>query len=267
MSTSEENSQVYIARKEFTKVVLKYLDFLQAITITITKIKDDENQKKREKRKFLAIKKELFNFLIAHIKFYKIYEICVKMENCSCVFKKRFSIIDHGNDFLKLEDFFKIYEVTDKRIRYKKGARYKCYKKEILNAIRLKQGKSVLTKQDIHQFFKNHLLVDKSKFYTNCSTYAELLDYTQQRIRDYCNEEISVENINQMSFRFQGSIENCEDEKSCAVCLNDYETDQEVCRLPCNHFCCRVCTEKKFSTPNQGLRSNILCPICRNDCT
>ena len=69
MSTSEENSQVYIARKEFSKVVLKYLRFLQVIAITLTKIKNDENQKKREKRKFLAIKKELRNFLIAHIKF------------------------------------------------------------------------------------------------------------------------------------------------------------------------------------------------------
>ena len=62
-------------------------------------------------------------------------------------------------------------------------------------------------------------------------------------------------------------FEDHEDEKSCSVCLNDYETDQEVCRLPCNHFCCRVCTEKMFSTPNQGLKSNILCPICRDDCS
>ena len=156
MSTYEEDA-VCIARKKFTEVVCEYFSFLHFIAVTITKIKDDENQKKREKRKFLAIKKELFNFLIAHKKFYKMHEIHVKMENCSRVFKKSFSIIDHGNDFLKLEDFFKIYEVTDKRIRYKKGARYKCYKKEILNAIRLKQGKSVLTTQDFHQFFKNHL--------------------------------------------------------------------------------------------------------------
>ena len=111
------------------------------------------------------------------------------------------------------------------------------------------------------------MLIKKSKFNAKCSTYAELQDYIEQRIKDYFNSEISVENINQMSFRFQGSIEDCEDEKSCSVCLNDYEKDQEVCRLPCNHFCCRVCTEKMFSTPNPGLTSNILCPICRDDCT
>ena len=140
-------------------------------------------------------------------------------------------------------------------------------KSEMFDTNKLKQGKSVLTTQDIHQFFKNHLLIEKSKLNTNCSSYAELQDYIQQRIEDYYNFEISVENINQMSFRFQGSIKDCEDEKSCSVCLNDYKTDQEVCRLPCNHFCCRVCTEKMFLTPNEGLRSNILCPICRDDCT
>ena len=135
------------------------------------------------------------------------------------------------------------------------------------SVVEFAQRKSVLTTQDVHQFFENHLLILKSKLNTKCLTYAELQDYIEQRTKDYFNKEISVENINQMSFRFQESIKDCEDEKSCSVCLNDYETDQEVCRLPCNHFCCRVCTEKMFSTPNQGLRSNILCPICRDNCT
>ena len=131
----------------------------------------------------------------------------------------------------------------------------------------MKQKNSVLTNQDIHNFLENNLLVEKSVFYTKCSTYADLKEYIEQRIEDYCDEKISAENINQMSFKFQGSIEGYEDEISCTVCLSDYKTDQEVCRLPCNHFCCKVCTERMFSTPNQGLRSNILCPICRNDCT
>ena len=226
-----------------------------------------KTKKKREKRKFLAIKKELRNFLIAHKKFYDINEIFVVKEDCSVIFKKRFSIIDHGNDFIKLEDILKLNEVISESAGKKVRMCTEIYKSEVLDAIKLKQGKSVLTTQDVHQFLKNHLLIEKSDFNTKCSTYAELQDYIKQRIKDYCNKEISDENINQMSFRFQGSIEDHEDEKSCSVCLNDYETDQEVCRLPCNHFCCRVCTEKMFSTPNPGLRSNILCPICRDDCT
>ena len=258
----EENEQENIATVQFNKAVMKYLNFLLAIARSFTEISDDENQKQREKRKFLAIKKELRNFLIAHKKFYEINKLYVVKKDGSIVFTNRFSIKDHGNDFLKVEDFFKIIEVMNES-NGKVGSSYKCYIKEILDAMRLKQEKSVLTTQDVHQFFKNHLLIEKSKF----KTYADIQDYIEQRIEDYCNEEISDVNINQMSFRFQGSIEDHEDEKSCSVCLNDYETDQEVCRLPCNHFCCRVCTEKMFSTPNPGLRSNILCPICRDDCT
>ena len=52
------------------------------------------------------------------------------------------------------------------------------------------------------------------------------------RLTDYGNSLVSIQNINGMSFRFQGPIERCEDE--CPVCLEDYEIDQpEVCRLPC----------------------------------
>ena len=89
----EENAQMCIAEKEFTEVVWKYLSFLRAIAISLTELKDDENQKKREKRKFLAIKKELRNFLIAHIKFLEMNGMCVKTENCSKVFKKRFYLL------------------------------------------------------------------------------------------------------------------------------------------------------------------------------
>ena len=263
----EKNADVEIAEKEITKVVWSYLDFLQLVARTTKEIKDDENQKKKEKRKFLAVKKELFNFLIAHKKFYNMYKIYVTAENSSVVCSKKFNIINDGNDFLKLTDVLVIDEIIHESTGRKVAICTESYKTEILDAIRLKQKKSVLTNQDIHQFLENHLLIEKSVFYTKCSTYEDLKEYIEQRIDDYCDEEISAENINQMSFKFQGSIEGYEDEKSCTVCLSDYETNQEVCRLPCNHFCCRVCTERMFSTPNQGLRSNILCPICRDDCT
>ena len=70
-----------------------------------------------------------------------------------------------------------------------------------------------------------------------------------------------------MSFKFQGSIKDFEDEKSCGVCLKDYEEDQEICRLPCDHLCCRNCTEKMFAIPEDGTEAQFQCPICREDCT
>ena len=264
---NDENAQAEIAERKITKVVWKYLDFLQVIAITIKEIKDDENQKKKEMRKFFAIKKELFDYLLAHKKFYNMNKIYVTAENSSVVCWKKIDIINDGNNFLKLTDVLIIDEIIHESTGRKVGICTESYKIEILDAIRLKRKKSVLTNQDIHQLLENHLLIEKSDFYTKCSTYADLQAYIEQRIEDYCDEQISAENISQMSFKFQGSIEGYEDEKSCTVCLSDYKTDQEVCRLPCNHFCCRVCTEIMFSTPNQGLMSNISCPICRDDCT
>ena len=63
------------------------------------------------------------------------------------------------------------------------------------------------------------------------------------------NESVSVENIEKMSFKFAGPAEEFEGEESCGICLEDYEAGMEVCRLPCNHFCCRKCTEKMFAIP------------------
>ena len=71
-----------------------------------------------------------------------------------------------------------------------------------------------------------------------------------------------------MSFRYQGHIEEFEDVETCPICLGDYEIDQEVCRLPCNHLCCRVCTEGLFSTPRLDHPGEhiVSCPICRGNC-
>ena len=159
----EENEQENIATVQFNKAVMKYLHFLLAIARSFTEISDDENQKQREKRKFLAIKKELRNFLIAHENFYYIDELYVEKEDCSVVFKERFEIIFKGNEFLRLEDILKLNEICFENGERKIKMCTEINKSKIFDTIKLKQGKSVLTTQDIHQFFKNHLLIEKKQ--------------------------------------------------------------------------------------------------------
>ena len=100
------------------------------------------------------------------------------------------------------------------------------------------------------------------------SSYKDLTAYIEQRTFDYCISKISTENVNAMSFRYQGFTEEFEDVEACPVCLAGYEIDQEVCRLPCNHLCCRVCTETLFSTPHLDHPGEYIvsCPICRDNC-
>ena len=58
----EKNADVEIAEKEITKVIWKYLDFLQVIAINIKEIMNNENQKKERKEKILSCKKGVVQF-------------------------------------------------------------------------------------------------------------------------------------------------------------------------------------------------------------
>ena len=250
------------------EVIVAYGIFLENIAGYISVLESDSESHKRYKRKYLAVKNELFNYLVAHKKFFELKSIVIMLNN-KVIFEIMVSNLDKCDDFLRLEDFQKFNEVfnsDDLTKKYYKTKfnmeKYSVYK--ILNFVREKLG---YEKSDFLPFFENHYLLEKSKFNPKCSTYKELRDYIVRRREDYLDETISSENIQKMSFKFKGSIEDFEEEKSCGICLEDYEKDQEVCHLPCNHFCCRSCTEKMFAIPDDGSDARFQCPLCRDDCT
>jgi len=253
-------------------VTNRYFQFLRAIALYIVEGSDDLN---REKRKFYAIKKELFEFLIAHKKFYKLKAIELELNDGSLLYRKIISYSDH-DDFLKLEDVFKYIETLestnpDLQVWYN----YDDTEEEIIKTLKTVQGNSCITNEHIMQFLQNRYLVDKKDLKSNCSNYKELDGYINSRAesyiytraKSYINGKVSDIHIDKMSIKFKQSFEEFEDEKSCAVCLEDYEEDQEVCHLPCNHFCCRNCTEQMFAIQEDGTKANFQCPICRDDCT
>ena len=53
-------------------------------------------------------------------------------------------------------------------------------------------------------------------------------------------------------------MENMEDE-SCAICLVDYEAEDELRNLPCGHAYHKACTDS-------WLAVNPSCPVCRAPC-
>ena len=136
--------------------------------------------------------------------------------------------------------------------------------------VRKKVGKSALTVEDVEKFLESNYFFDNKDFDIKKSNYKDLKAYIEQRCVDYCESKISTENINEMSFRYQGVTEDVKDKETCPLCIEDYKIDQEVCRLPCNHLCCRVCTEVMFSTPFLGNPEEygyiVSCPICRDNC-
>ena len=116
-------------------------------------------------------------------------------------------------------------------------------------------------------FETRYLLYNKSVLKTKFSNYKDLVSYIHRRRNSYLVSKVSSEHINQMSFVFKGSFKDLNSEKSCSVCLDDYEEGQEICHLSCNHYCCRKCTEEMFAILENGSRANFQCPICRHDCT
>ena len=175
---------------------------------------------------------------------------------------------DTYQNFLKLEDVSKMVELdnNDKpkdEISFTTGLIIE----EIFQKLKAVNGNFAITNEDILQFLENSYLVENDNIKSNCSNYKQLNAYIDRRKKNYLNQQISIEQIDQLSFKLTEITGKFVDEKSCIVCLNDYEKDQEVCQLPCNHFCCRNCTVKMFAIPNDGSKANFQCPYCRDDCT
>ena len=261
----KDQINTFAVKHAFEIVISRYMMFLLVVNKTISDDTTDDVQ--RETRKFNAIKKELFRFLIQHNKFYifKTINIVSVGEN---LFSLDISYLDSDNISLNTEDVAKLYEEMETAPSGSfLSLKIEHVQEEINKVLKYKLETSVFTKEDATQFLENQFLVDKGNLGTKHSNYKELAAYIQNRIKSWGGGIVSMEHINEMSFKFQGSMKDFEDEKSCGVCLKDYEEDQEVCRLPCNHFCCRNCTEGMFAIPEDGSNAYYQCPICRDDCT
>ena len=235
-------------------MVRSYLWFLRQISVQI--VDKTTNDLIRETRKFNAVRKELSEFLIQHRKFYKIKTIILKSKE-EILFSLDINDPEDSDNILKLEDMIqydeKCTEALEPTIYYKIDREGE----EIIETIKHKLGKSLITNADIPKFVENQFLVDKNDIGTKLSNYKELEVYINSRVESYYDEQVSTGHIENISFKFQGPNEDFEDEKSCAVCLEDYEEDQEVCRLPYNQFCCRNCIEKMFAVPQNCSKAHL----------
>ena len=259
------NDSLQKAKDTINHVISNYLRFMGMIGITIVTSNEDVEI---NKRKLLETKKEFYNFLDKHKNVFEFRGLIFKTENKEW---PQTVAVESFEDFIKIDEFMKyISEATEIKQTYP-NANFEIYvyisvdDEELENIIKSILGLRrcrKLRSEDIRKFYDNNFLVDKEVLKTKCSNYEELQAYIEKRLNDYKQSKVSAERINEFSFNFHYPIPGFEDEKSCVVCLEDYKEGQEICRLPCNHFCCRVCTEEMFQK-NELFQ----CPICRGDCT
>ena len=270
MSTAnKENNPLYKnTNRTFDEVVVTYIHFLQVIGVET--LRDNKNTEVN-KRKFCAVRKELHEFLIKHQNFFRFKKASLYLNDNSLVYSVDIDVSKSCEDFINLDDFLqsveKIIELVESKTVFYKKFCWDVDHKEIFKRIKLQLNKDVVEDADVKCFLKNHFLVDNIGIKTKCSNYIDLRNYTNERVENYCNSQVSSKRIDELSFNFDESIKISESKLSCDICFDDFENGQEVCQLPCNHLLCRDCAGKWFEIPKNGSDAYYQCPFCRDDCT
>mgnify|MGYP006257043121 CR=1 FL=1 len=106
--SDEEIKLVYEALDAFIDVINSYITFLVMISQSLNlylsmELKDEEAI---DRRKFSAVRKELFNFLDVHKNIYDVKELRTKHDDGSVLYKKPINIVEDGENFLNKDDIF-----------------------------------------------------------------------------------------------------------------------------------------------------------------
>ena len=210
----------------FSDVIQSYVNFLQhtARLVVETCKGTVKRDVRRDIRKFSAVKRELYEFLHKHKKFYQLKKIDVMM-NGEVIYTLNMNYSDSFEQFLKLGYFIKYIKTINHpdpimRFDYKIDN----VRVEICENVESSLGKPALKDEDVTQFLKSHYLVDKYDLETKCSTYKELEDDVNSRHYNYAYEKVTDEHVSNFnkSSEVQKLINDFEVEKACGVRLEDY---------------------------------------------
>ena len=254
--------------QQFVSVLQRYMPFLDLICNEIL----NERNINRNRRKYEAVKKELYNYLIRHIKYFTVhfchYQLKGKTNKIICPIKFNYS--GTCEQFLKFDNFFKYFKANKKvvqgetyTVQFIVTSKVDKIESRMWSFLR----KPRITNEDVKKFFKTHFLVHRGLLKTKLSNYNDLAAHVKRRVECYMESAVSFERIDEMSFVYKGHFKGLKGEKWCAVCMEEYEKGREVCAFPCQHFCCRKCAEQMFNVRKAGSSMAFCCHICKDDCT
>ena len=67
---------------------------------------------------------------------------------------------------------------------------------------------------------------------------------------------ISNERVEELSFTLDGATRHLITDSQCSVCIEEFETNQVLCRMPCGHCFHKQCIENWFSKENTVYQYN-----------
>ena len=268
-------------------VVQNYVEFLKIIC---NKMLINIDNEEINERKYLQVKKEFFNFLVRHKKFFKLSSFQTMLDDKSIIDSLFINYHEGLDQFMKLEDLLKhtekIKEVliskssADLEISYdivlneneivkeiKNAPQKNISKNKLIKKIKKAFSKQEISKKDIKKFFNNNFLIESDKLNTVCCNYEELQASIKKSANDYINSKVTVEAINEFTIKFRGFADGDVENTYCGICSKFFERHQKVCHLPCNHYYCIKCIECWFKSPENSTEANFRCLFCLDACS
>ena len=206
-------------------VIDNYVRFLERICNRIES--ESEENLDTNDRKYLRIKKELYDFIFEHQMYFEIVQCTLTSADKS--FKESIAMNIHApyEEFLKFDDFFTMkgkqnHHVLNSskthafRFQYELSINW-ALEDEIKYKIKSKlemRARATFSDEVIRRFFENNFLLKKDELKTTFTNYENLAAHIDKRMRDYKKFEVSVARIDDLSYEDSGKL-------SCEMCGND----------------------------------------------
>ena len=279
------------AKEYVTKVLIDAVkNYLQFLCVISSKYLVDLNNKEINKKTFEEVRRELYEFVKGHKEnvLFGWYVVEIPDQNA---FAAKFDMrnLDTAETFIDFEKFVEFFQqeisvIRDTDVEYVKTLIHKTVDTSALFERAFEKQIAEITLEDVVNLEVVTHLDDHPAWKGGKISYGLLRQKLERRTSDFRNELISTERMEELSFTFDDAaglgvqVGNTE----CSVCLENYESGQVVCRMPCGHFFHRRCLDEWFKPEKfwadsdsedragegaeESERKKFQCPNCRHNC-
>ena len=227
-------------------IMKNYIKILHAIK---NKILKDSNNIDINKRKFDEVKREIGDFLKQHNCAFFVKHCTIRTLDGRIKKRTYLRPQDFTEEFLVLRNYLNFTDDKNKE-NSKYVLQCQLFYSELQFVMLLQRvlqkRLNEITERDVHNFENIVFLNELGR--KKCS-YAELKEKNRRRLYDIENNIVSTERIKELSFTFDGTTKYFEADTKCTVCMEGFESGQELSRLPCNDFFHKHCAEQWFKLP------------------
>ena len=230
--------------KTVLNVLEKYNDLLELLAEIIA-----ESSDARKIAKFWEIQQDMFEFLKVHKHLFKIEKISIKASG-NKLFNVDISDYSTAKELLDYNFFLLLHR---KKIgQWEAGEMIvittKFCESDIVAFIEslFKKPMSELNAESVSSLEDLWHVTDVKWKNTICSV-EDLSKKLTRRFEDFQNDMISNKRTEELSFTLDGATTHLVTDSQCSVCIEEFEKNQALCRMPCGHCFHKQCIENWVS--------------------